>query len=233
MKNVNQLQITVISIFPVDQISIPSLLRRESLNHLNHLFRLQYVQQADPFFLNQNQIMFRNGEFVHEDTVYLINEVVIDNRKIVIKMNAPSIIGDIFFDLLKKELISLDVRRRKIEFTPLITTYETTCVCTLDFDLYRYLGGHDFNEFIDNIEQQIPKHGSTISIIPSSLRFKIDYSNIPEEIRKNRITLAEKNIIIEYREKTNPEDRIYLTSSPTRSETHFELLEVFENYINH
>ena len=45
-------------------------------------------------------------------------------------MNAPSIIGDAFFDLLKKELVSLDVRRNKIDLTPLITTYETTCVCT-------------------------------------------------------------------------------------------------------
>ena len=233
MKNINQLQITLISIFPIDQISIPSLFRRESLNLLNHLFRLQYVQQADPFFVNQNQILLRNGEFVHEDTPYLINEVIIDNRKIIIKMNAPSIIGDAFFDLLKKELVSLDVRRNKIDLTPLITTYETTCVCTLDFDLHSYFGGHDFNEFIDTIEKQIPKHGSTTSITPSSLRFKIDYSNIPEEIRKNKITLAEKYIIIEYREKTNPENRIYLTSSPTRSETHFEILEVFEDYINH
>ncbi len=232
MQDVNQLQVTIISIFPMDDISIPSLRRLESLNYLNHLFKLQLAQNADPFLLNQNQIVFRNGEFINDGDVFLVDEVLIDSRRLIIKINAPTVVGDKFFDQLRNELISLDVRENKPELKPLIKTYETSCVCKLSFDLNNYLGGSNVNGFLDDINKKIPNHGAKSRIFSSSIKFKIDFFNIPEEIRKNKITLSEKIILIEYRDKTNPEDKIYFTSSPTRSEEHFEILELFEEYIN-
>lgn len=231
MDNIIHLQSTTVMIFKSDEISIPSLRRIETLNHLNKVYKMQLVQQVDPFMINQNQMIFRNGEYFYDDVLYIIDEIIIDNRRLIIKMSAPSEIMDIFFNIFRDELISIDVRKRKSKFVPLITTYDTSCVCYLNFDLIEYLGGKNIKSLTDNIEDKIPKYDSKISLTPSSVKFKIDYFDIPVNIRKNKITLSEKNLIIEYREKTNPDDRIYFTSSPTKSDAHLEILKAFEDYI--
>ncbi|MDA3937904.1 MAG: hypothetical protein PF693_01165 [Spirochaetia bacterium] len=231
MDNIIQLQSTLVMIFQTDEIPIPSLRRIEALNHLNRTYKLQLTQQVDPFMMNQNQLILRNGEFFHDDVLYLIDEIQIDSRRLIIKMNATSEIIDIFFNIFREELINLDVRKRKCKLIPLITTYDTSCVCCLNFNLIEYIGGKNINSLTEKIEEKIPKYDSKISLIPASIKFKIDYFDIPAKIRKNKITLSEKNLIIEYREKTNPEDRIYFTSSPTKSDTHLEILKAFEDYI--
>jgi len=230
MDNIIQLQSTIVMIFKADEISIPSLRRIEALNHLNKVYKLQLAQQVDPFIINQNQMIFRNGEFFYDGDLYLIDEIIIDNRRLIIKMSAPSDIMDTFFNIFRDELINIDVRNKKSKYVPLITTYDTSCVCCLNFDLIEYIGGENIKSLTDSIEDKIPKYDSKISLIPSSVKFKIDYFDIPANIRKNKITLSEKNLIIEYREKTNPDDRIYFTSSPSRSDAHLEILKAFEDY---
>lgn len=228
MENITQLRSTILMIFQTDDISLSSLVRIEAFNHLNRLFKLQLVQQVDPFLTTQ--FKFRSGEFLYEDEIYLIDEISIDARRLIIRMNAPTEILDIFFNIFREELKKLDVRKSKVELIPQIITFETNCVCKLNFDLIMFFGGKKVGPLFDNIKSKIPAYDAKLSFIPGSIKFKIDYFSLPAKTRKNNITLTEKSLTIEYRDNTNPEERIYYSSSPTRSETHLEILNELESY---
>jgi len=228
MDNIRRILSTIVMIFPIDDINLALLKRSETINLLFEKYRLQLIQQVDPFLLNQNLLTFREGEYKRAHTSYLIDELSIDDRRIIIKMQSSSKIADSFFKALKGDLLSIDLRDKKPKYEPQITTYDTTCVCELDIDFDSSLKSVLFQKFIDETMNKLPNFGADLTITPYSLRFKIEYFNLPTKLKKNKIALSDKYLSIEYREKTDTNDRIYFSSSPTDSDTHFEILKAFE-----
>ncbi len=227
-KDIRYLETSLIAIFQEDEINLASIRRNESIKQLNSKYKLKYLNQPELMPYVVPSLVLAEGEFIYNDQTCLVNEIRIESRRIIIKTNGTSEAADFFFEEIRKELVKLDVRQTKPEINPLIKTYETRCVCKLDIGLEKLIGTQKIDEFITGISKYIPSFDSSPSIIPFTLRFRIDYFNIPEKLKKNKITLMEKYITIEYREKTDPGDHIFFTSSPTKTEDHIKLLQHFE-----
>jgi hypothetical protein len=211
----------------------PFFRRPDAIKILNESFKLQVLTQAEAFLVNPNQIVFRNGLFEYKKINYFIDELVIDDRRIIIKMTAPSEIIDQFFTSLKDVLSKIDIRQNRADLAPLLTTYETTCICKLDIDLSKYFSNSLFNEEISSsILSQIDSHGSKLVMNPYTLRFRLEYLDIPPKLRRNKIALSDKFLTIEYRERTDPSDQIFFTSSPSQTKAHFAILESLEKAFN-
>lgn len=232
MDNIKRILSTVVMIFPNDEIYLSSIRRNESIHILNEKYKLKLLQQADTFLMSQNQLTFREGEFILNAVPYPIDELTIDERRLIIKTQSTSEVALKLFQSIKEDLLSFDYRKKKPKYEPIITSYDTACVCQLRTKISEKLNNAFLNNFLVKTGELMPKYDSHLSIIPFSLKFKIEYFNISPKLSKNKITLSDKFLTIEYREKTDPEDRYYFISSPTDSSTHFEIIKAFENMLD-
>ncbi|MFZ7132185.1 MAG: hypothetical protein ACOWWR_07495 [Eubacteriales bacterium] len=230
MKDIKSLQSTLIMIFPADDIHLPSIKRKDSVRFLNDKYNLELIKVPDNIPFPQNNIMFRNGEFRHQGKLFIINEIIIEERRFIIRCLGPSEIIDVFFSQFRKDLKTLDVRDNKGDYAPLLSTYETICVCCIDID-FSDLCNDKFNNYLGEIEGDLPTYTAKMSLMPFSIRVRIDYHDLPEKLRKERISLADKFLTIEQREKTDPADKVYFTASPTETKTHFALIDKLEKAI--
>lgn len=227
MKDIRLIKSTQIMIFPADDIDYHSLSRDYAFQQISTSFSLQRISIPDQFPIISPQIILQNGEFTHKEKTYIIEQIVIDDRKIIFKILSSTQIADIFFSEFKKILLSLDLREEKGNYEPFIKTYETACILKLNFKLAQIMKEFDYKK-IENIISKKHSHGAKINLFPSSIKFSINFSDIPEKLQKNKITISDKNMILEIREKTDPDEQIYYTVSPTDSETHLELLNMIE-----
>ena len=235
MKNIRELRTTQIRIFPTDEIHFQSLQRQTAINKIKEKYKLKNIITPTipeiPSIEIQKILIFTNGEFVYKNKTYLVDRLVIENRRIIITMASHSEIADEFYTDLRNLLIELDLRDAKSNYNALVKSEETTCVAKLDFYLYQLFERNFINNFQQTLLNKIESHGCKIEIVPNVVRFKINYLNEPELYRKNKITFADKEFILEVRERTSYEDRIYFTSSPTDTKTHLELLSEINNLI--
>ncbi|MDY6968484.1 MAG: hypothetical protein SVR08_07520 [Spirochaetota bacterium] len=100
----------------------------------------------------------------------------------------------------------------------------------LDIKLDRFISNVKLNK-IEELISTKHNYDARISFIPYSVRFQISYNDIPEKLVKNKISISDKSVLIELREKTEPNDQIYFTVSPTGTETHLELLNTIEKML--
>ena len=230
MNDIKSLQSTVIMIFPTDDINISSIKRKESKEYFSSKYNFELNKFSDNFPIPQNNVILLNGEFKSLNKIYIINEVIVEERRIIIRCLGPSEIVDEFFLQFRDDLRNIDLRDTKGEYAPILTTYESISVCRLDIDL-KNIYNDKFTNFLENIDEDVQKFNSRLLITPFTLRIRIEYLDLPEKIQKEKITLTEKFITIELREKTDPDDQIYFVSTPTRTETHFKLIEKLEEYL--
>ncbi len=232
MNEIKLLQTSIIMIFPTDDLHLSSIKRSESLSFLKERFKLELLKVPENIPIPLNNLIFRDGEFSLKNKVFLIPELVFEDRRMILKIQSDSSIADTFFNELRKTLKEIDIRDDKGEYTPLLTTYETICVCSLDFDFNKLFSNSFQDYYLKDINDNLPKYGAKHSIIPASIKLRIDYFDLPDKLRKDKITLTDKYIVIELRERTNPEDKIFYTTSPTNTATHFELLKNIEKQFN-
>jgi len=226
MKGIRDLKSTQIRIFPIDEIGFNSLQRSNAKKQIQEKYKLQPSTQM--FFESvpgeSHKMTFVNGEFFYEGEMVLIDRLSIEERRIIICMSSSSNMVSLMFEDLRKLLIDLDLRDTKSNYKPIVIAQETSCVAKLDFsftDLFKNTVIADFNSYIS---KNIKLHGCETEIIPSAIRFKICYIKQPESFIKHKITLSEKDFILEIRDRTAYEDNLYYTFSPTDSETHIKLL---------
>ena len=224
MDDVKYLRTTQIMIFPVDDINLAGVRREETLQTLNAKYRLQVVRLPDALPGLLNAVVLRNGEYEHGAKKYLIDEIVLEDRRIVINMQSHSDICDDFFMDFRKELLTKTVGSYSSRLEPIITTYETHCVSRLNFDLAAMMRPEILDGLAASIRQNINSHEAKSTIIPFSFRVKLSFFDIPEQLRTRNVTLADKFLTIEYREKTDPKERMYFTASPCDTDAHMKIL---------
>jgi hypothetical protein len=227
MKNIKFIKTTLIMLFPADDIDFFGINSEISIQKLISNYSLNKVPATPQFLLQNNQLVLQNGIFQNDNVKYIIEQIVIEERKIIISILSSSDISNIFFEDFKKQLIALDFRKEKGHYEPLISTYETICILKLDIDLNHLISRFE-NDKVEKIISKKQTNKAKIQLIPSSLRFQITYKDIPEKLVKNKITMSDKYLVLELREKTDPEDKIFYTASPTDTETHFEILEAIK-----
>lgn len=228
MKKIRRLKTTQIMIFQADDIDIVSIRRKSSIKKLQSLFSLNFMQLPENLPVQvQPQLIFQNGEFKLNDKIYDIEQLVIEDRKIIINIYAEYEISNAFFDDIKNLFISFESRDQPGDYNPIITTYETLCVSNLNIEFENFFKKDDTQK-IESIISEKDSHGASIKLYPTSFKFKIKYDDIPDDLKGNNISINDKQLIVELRDMTNPKDKIFYTFSPTRSDVHLKLLDTLE-----
>ena len=233
MKSIRELKNVQIRIFPADEIYFQGILRTSSIKVILEKYSFKSVPTVpEGIPIPIRVIQFENGEFGYKNKNYLVTRLAIEERRIIIEIEAKSGISDAFFRELHDLLLGLDLRETKPTYKPLLKSEETTCVTELDFSMLEFCKGTTLSQFQEKLVKHTPSHGSKLNAYIRSIRFRIGFLTLPLELKERRITLSDKEFILEVREKTSPEDKIFLSSSPTDTETHIMLLKELEKLIS-
>ncbi|HPA63285.1 MAG TPA: hypothetical protein PLC67_04975 [Spirochaetota bacterium] len=227
MRDIKLIKTTQINIFPTDDIDFIATSNDSSLKKIESNFVLKPLQMSSLPIQMQQPIILQNGEFNHKGKIYSIEQLVIEQRKIHFSIFANSDISNSFLEELLVLLKSFDTRESIGKYIPLIQTYETVCILPLNIKIEHLITNFDSDK-INSIISKNNSNGAKISIVPSSIKFQIKYNNIPDKLNNNKITIADKALVIELRDMSDPKDQIYYTVSPTDFKTHMQLLESIE-----
>ena len=232
MKEIRDLKVTQIRIFPIDELPFESLLRPSAIKQIASIFNFNTPPVfPEGFPVEIPSILFRNGEFTYENQTTLIEQASIERRRLITSLAGNSTVSDAFFVELKDNFAKLDLRNINRNYEPIITTEETQCIVQLDFPITDLFKNSPIGKFAPLLRKKSLCHECDITAIPFSIKFRISYLNIPDVIKQHRITLTDKDFIIEQREKTSIEENLYWTSSPTPSDGHLELIKEFEKLV--
>ena len=242
MKDVRELSVVQIRLFPVD--TLPDIQPMYSIlaEIVGSAFQFQGYGEGEqlsgmvglpmpPNNRNQpNALEFSGGKFVDEDNrITFINSLSIEGRRIILQVAGTTEQADQIFEELKGLIIAV-WQPSEIGLSEIIhKAEETMCVVSLDLDfsaLFReelilFLNG----ELLEGISDQRVE----ASAKPVGFRTKISYEVKDRSIIEHGISLLPKDVIIEPRRDSPPDSRIFYTQSPLPTKKHFQMLENFES----
>ncbi|MBZ5503791.1 MAG: hypothetical protein LAN59_16410, partial [Acidobacteriia bacterium] len=172
MRDLVDLTVTQIRIFPADTIPLSDLRLSQCIKVVKEAFQFSTVQ---PDFLGV-QLGFTNGAFENAGKTFNILSLIIDPRRIQIQARAGSPIIDAFYSSLMKVLESTkQVTMGGIR--PLVKAEETTCVATLDIEFEELLAPSLAAFLVGEGKAKLrAEYGEVKSIAFKSLSFEIKYA---------------------------------------------------------
>ncbi len=222
MKEVRTLITTQVRLFPPDVIPLLKLCWPETGKTIQALFDFQAVvpvqHQADV-----TGIAF-NGGLYKPDSV-LIESVSIEPRRITVRVQGPSEIANFVFQAVSKQIEEI---KGGLPLKEILCTHETGTTVVLNFPFERLLSGQ-FVTFLQKSALKYTKNQwSENLILPQNLKFSVRYRITDNTLLKSSVTLVPKELVIEPRAQSSPEELLYWIASPTDTETHFKLIEELE-----
>lgn len=189
----------------------------KSLNDLKNLFSFEILIPNDSMLLDNPLVLdYRNGHFDN----FLIKRLLIENRKVVITINASSDILNNAIKILNDYLSSLH-NSYKLEIAYMTFTTEI-------FSEFSFKYSEIFSRKLLKINKLISSADKNIkSVNPHGLLFKIIF-NTPNELLANNIILAEKEFKFEKKLHTKDDENIYYSSLPLPSKEHIAVLNFIE-----
>jgi hypothetical protein len=172
-------------------------------------------------------ISFNGGTFKGDSWSTIIEFVRIEARRIAVKIEGRSSVATSVFNAIANELRELN---GGYELKEILCTHETSTSAVLDFPFDHVLS-HEFVSFLESSKKYLKNPWSETIILPRNLKFSIRYKVTDDALFKSNITLASKELTIEPREYSSPDEKLYLIQSPTDTETHFKLIEELEKGI--
>jgi hypothetical protein len=231
MKRIDSLHVLQVRVFRTDEIPMSTVRLENSIHKTQTLFSfkqclpLQPPLAADP----QGAIAFMSGEFTFEGRTYEIDRLVIEPRRVLIGIAAPSTVASAAFEKLKTLIIEIDPRTPKPGYDPLVLTEETTTVVHLDFPITNLFADQRYTKFLAELPSMRNHSGAKTVVVPSSVHFRVSYRDLPEILAKNKVTLLDKDIAIELRVGTDVSENVYFITSPTSTDAHLVLISFIED----
>lgn len=218
-------------IFRPDELPYGVLSRDDTADRL--AVRYSLTQEKPPFSLpgTQPNLVFMNGKFDAGDRSVLIDRLVIETRRVLLTVNADTAFAQEVFEDLKVFIAEVELRDTDYEYEPVSLTFETQATTEMTIAFLEIFEGSALPTISDKLQSELPSHGAEIDIYPTSVRFRIGYRNPPASLSRSRITLVDKQLVLEIKDKTEPSDHIMQSVSPADSETHLELLATIEQIV--
>ncbi len=227
MKDIVELSVVQIRIYPIDVIPIAVLLLEKSLNSFKENLRFKSGSVAQ----DKGEIVglfFQNGEFEHGGTIHLVERLQIEYQRTMLSVFGDSGTADAVYEEVCKIINNVDPDGRFTKAKPYVKTEETSCVVTLDVD-FKKLFAPPLLRFLEKtVQHRTATKIAKTEVVPSKFSGRITYQLSDAESRKGNFQLAAKTFTIEPRARTHLKERRYYTQSPTDSDTHFTLLREFE-----
>lgn len=222
MKEVRILVTTQIRLFPPDTVPVPKLVLGQHREAIRSLFDFQNVEPV----VRRDAVAgltFNTGTYKPDSVV--IESVSIEERRIVVKAHGKTEIASAVYRAVQARLEELSDGRKMQE---ILCTHETESSVVLDIPFER-LFSDSFLSFLHKSAAKYTRNEwSQNLILPSNLKFTVRYKVTDDNLVKSHITLAPKDLTIEPRVQSSPEDRLYWITSPTDTETHFKLIDDLE-----
>jgi len=229
MKNLKDLTVTQVKIFPHDFIPYDYLFRPDVTDSIVKKYQFQKKDFPYPPYdeSTPNVLLLHSGEIKIEKKKILIILLSFESRKITLKVKGSSKQAAKVFSQIEKDINESDSSNLFNNSNCLIETEETSCVVQLDIN-YESLFSNKTRRFL---KQSIPEKVLPFNLKatnPIRLSFLIEFQQDKELFEKHRITISPKELTIEPRAGTSFDDKIFHTKSPTNSDTHLKLIREFE-----
>jgi hypothetical protein len=230
MATLKNLFVTQVRVFKADDLP----------NSLSHSQSFMAIVKSEFGFIKANQaimpitfdpsggIVFNDGEFEFENKKYVIQQLLIESRRIIINYFGSSVSANAFYLKLYDIIKAFGINTQTPEFEPLILAQETTSTHVLSFPITKLVGKGALGIFYSGVDGHIEKYNSQLQILPSVFKFRVLYSNIPSNLQDNGVQIQEKELSIEYRAQTPIEECVYFIKSPNSSDEHEKLVAFFE-----
>ena len=225
------LHVTQVRVFEPDEIPFGLLMTRVNSKKINQelSFRQAVVipatQSGDPF----GCISFSGGTIADDEgAIYVIEQVSVESRRVIITVAADSSIADKTFEKLRTLFFAIDNRPTKPSLEPIVLTNETTTVAKFSFPFSKLFATGDLGKFYIGMNKMVEQPNAKPLVFPSSIRFRVSYTETPQSFRDQKVEILDKDIVIEHRIGTALEDNVFFISSPNRSEMHLKLIESLE-----
>ena len=228
MKQPRELRVLQIRVFETDVLGYASFRVQQALHEIRS--RYGFGTAPGPDLAVSAPLLFAFGKFVHDGTDYLINTLIIEDRRVLLDLTAGSEVCSAFFEDLREVLCGLDLRKPSTPYEPMLRVEETTCVAEFDFELDQLLS-NPLREFAGDLNAAVQLQDTSVLLVPSIIRFSIRYMDVAEELKRHQVSLLDKDFRIELRANTDPADRVYFTHSPLDSDTHLRLVRDLEQAI--
>jgi len=224
VRDVKILTTTQIRLFPPDLIPLLKLALPDNGKRIQSLFDFQVIEPIQQQGLYAG-ISLNGGTFKTESsTTTLIDFVRIEERRIAIKVAGQTSVGVSVFRALADLLREVN---GGFELKEILCTHETATSVVLDFPFQRLLS-NELTMFLERSQKHFRNPWSETMILPRNLKFSVRYKVTDDSLLKSNVTLASKELTIEPREHSSPEERLYWIYSPMDTETHFKLIEELE-----
>ena len=241
MKNLRELSVFQVRLFPVDTIPQSHLLDSNLTLIVGRAFQFQGYRDGD-FPSGYESLMSPSGAPGQRDSLdfeagrfhrdegesILINSLSIEPRRILLQVSGTSGQADIVFRHLRDLLTAVAPETASGLVEEVYKAEETTCIANLEFSFTR-LFRREVLQFIENNVVDAASDSQVAALVqPSGFRVKIGYSAKDASIVEHGITLSSMELTIEPRTNTPLRDGIYYTRSPLSTEQHLKLLVEFE-----
>lgn len=226
MYKIDSLTVTQIRIFSVDELPYPLLQMPSSVAAIRVAFNFQQVTPLAPPLVPdpQGAFMYTQGEFKDGDLTYAIQQLQLEPRRVTLISQSPSEVANREFERLRAVFSAIDSRPTRPGYQPIFATEDTSSVVKFDFAIDHLFGSGPLYDFSLSLAGKLAGFGNKVLLSPCAVRYQVLYGEMPEDLRLQGVLQLPKEVRIELRNQSKPEDQLYFVQSPNPSDKHLELL---------
>ncbi len=165
------------------------------------------------------------GQLSYENAVRSIPELTVQTMAIDATVDGDSSAADHLIQVALKLLRGFSPQTPAEEAKPREVSYETYCICRLNPDCRGMLSDKYLSFLESDVLSKIGEGYPNAEpvLLPGHIQFNFIF-----KMKVATHLIAPKTFAIESRDGTTPEEHLYWTTSPTRSEVHLQILREFE-----
>jgi len=225
MKDVSELKVKQIRIFPADRIpfaTLRTIIGQKSLAEHFSWSEIGANPATGELIYSAGVLQSTNGNPI------VVDRLQINDRRIVLQVTGETAQASVVYSSLAGLLAGFDSSGRWKDSEPVVLVHETTCVVTMDFEWNSLLSAPLLG-FAQSMMPVLTSEAAAADIIGIKCGIVFSYALKDQTIREHGITLSNKTFSVEPRVNTPLSERRYFTASPTDSDTHMDLLRKLED----
>ena len=131
MKDIVDLKVTQIRLYPIDVLPIAAVLVEKNLAPFKDTLRFKTASAGEAKSEGVN-LELLGGEIEHEGKIHLIERVSIERQRLILSVFGTSAIADASYEEVRKAMVTADPEGPFPRTEPYLKVEETSCVATLD-----------------------------------------------------------------------------------------------------
>ena len=225
------IRVSQVRIFNPDELPFNYLTLDANIKRINKEFSFRQAMILSPQQTGDllGGVTFFGGIIVSNSGQSVIEQIIIESRRVIIAVAGDSKAADGVFGRLKELLKEFDQRQNKPPLESIVTTQDTTTIMRLPFPISKLFSTGSLGVFSKELDTRVEQPLAKARIFPSSIKFRVSYYDVPESFKAKNVELLDKEIVIEYRVGTAIEENTFFISSPSQSEIHLEMVAFLES----